>query len=110
MRNTSRICPAVSAWYKQQDTRKAVTASLGIPPVPSAGQFVEWRQRYEEALVRQDLALVYPADTVARTFTGIAGMLNLLAIFDAVMLAALGWFGEPVRPAKTASPEKESAT
>jgi len=42
----------------------------------------------------KNLALVSPAAGPARVFTGVAGMLNLLCIIDAVLLAALGVRGE----------------
>ena len=49
--------------------------------------------------------LVYPTDVVARAYAGIAGMLNLLCIFDAVVLAMLGHFGE--QTGKEGKPRKE---
>ncbi len=41
------------------------------------------------------LALVAPTDTVARAFAGVAGLLNLMCIFDAAMLSLMGIRGEP---------------
>mgnify|MGYP000853354412 CR=1 FL=1 len=40
----------------------------------------------------------YHVDNVARAYAGIAGLLNLLCIFDATILALMGRFGEPVAP------------
>jgi hypothetical protein len=40
------------------------------------------------------IALVAPTDTVARAYSGVAGLLNLLCIFDALMLAMMGITGE----------------
>ena len=77
----------------------------GVPPAesglpsskPPAGSVAaqQWWEKYDDALAEKNLALVYPTDSVARAYTGIAGMLNLLCIFDAVMLGLLGRFGEP---------------
>ena len=49
------------------------------------------------AVVR-DFRLVVPALAVA---AGVAGLLNLLCIFDATMLAAMGVRGEPHRQRET---------
>ena len=57
----------------------------------------KWWRTYKQALADKGLSLSYPADTVARAYAGVAGMLNLMCIFDAVMLAAMGRFGEPAR-------------
>jgi hypothetical protein len=43
-----------------------------------------------------------PTLNVARPYAGIAGMLNLLCIMDAVVLAFMGVYGEPPpQPSKT---------
>jgi hypothetical protein len=41
-------------------------------------------------LAEKGIALVYPTDVVARAYAGVAGLLNLLCIFDATMLALMG--------------------
>ncbi len=41
------------------------------------------------------LAVADPAAGVARAYTGIAGMMNLLCIFDVLMLGLMGVWGEP---------------
>ena len=43
----------------------------------------------------ENLALAYPADAVAQAYSGIAGMLNLLCIFDAALLGMMGKGAEP---------------
>ncbi|MGC9455039.1 MAG: DUF6677 family protein [Phycisphaerae bacterium] len=52
----------------------------------------------------QDKALVAPADTIARAYSGVAGMLNLMCIFDAAVLSAMGLWGEGKRRAAAAEP------
>jgi len=49
-------------------------------------------------LSERKIALVYPMDTVARAYSGVAGLLNLMCIFDAVILAML-WGKGTVEPA-----------
>lgn len=44
-----------------------------------------------------DKALVTPADTIARAYAGVAGMLNLMCIFDAAVLSVMGVWGEQKR-------------
>ncbi|MFP3937384.1 MAG: DUF6677 family protein [Phycisphaerae bacterium] len=44
-----------------------------------------------------DKALVAPAGTIARAYSGVAGMLNLMCIFDAAVLSAMGIHGEHKR-------------
>ena len=46
------------------------------------------------------MALVTPAETAARTYSGVAGLLNLACVFDAVMLSLMGVAGEPKAEAK----------
>jgi TM2 domain-containing membrane protein YozV len=41
-------------------------------------------------LADAEVALVYPTDVVARAYAGVAGLLNLLCIFDATVLAMMG--------------------
>ncbi len=51
----------------------------------------------EQSLADDGLALIPPADTIARAYSGVAGMLNLLCIFDAFLLALMGVRGEPTK-------------
>ena len=97
----------VSAWYRQEQYRRMITNEfederLRTPTPPLRTQkdshlHGKWWQTYRQTLVDKKLNLSYPADTVARTYAGVAGMLNLMCIFDAVMLSIMGTAGEPVR-------------
>jgi TM2 domain-containing membrane protein YozV len=49
------------------------------------------------------VALVSPAETVARAYAGAAGLLNLMCIFDALMLSVMGAAGEPRPPEEQAT-------
>ena len=46
-------------------------------------------------LHQEKLSLVSPVDTAARAYCGVAGLLNLMCIFDALILAIMGSTGEP---------------
>lgn len=61
--------------------------------------------RYANPASSENLALVAPVDTVARAYSGVAGLLNLLCIFDATILALMGSSGEPPKD----SPDEEDA-
>jgi hypothetical protein len=104
----------VVGWYLQDQQRKQIVADINKelpedspwrpfpdrPPLDpeNAGW---WWTRYTHALADRDLALVTPAGGVARAYSGIAGLLNVLCIFDAIMLALIGKFGEaPREPAR----------
>jgi len=83
----------IVGWYRQQDynsraLRRAEEKGLG-PASPQG-------QAYMDAQLKKDrVALVAPADTVARAYAGVAGLLNLMCLFDALMLGLMGQFGEP---------------
>jgi hypothetical protein len=59
----------------------------------------------DEALAKERLALVAPTASVARAYAGVAGFLNLMCMFDAMMISMMGIKGEP-KPRKP----KESET
>lgn len=59
----------------------------------------------DKELANDGLALVSPTDTVARAYSGVAGMLNLMCIFDALMLALMG-----APPLKPPTPSSEGAS
>ena len=44
----------------------------------------------EKVLAKENLALVAPMATVARAYAGVAGLLNLMCMFDVIMLALIG--------------------
>jgi hypothetical protein len=48
----------------------------------------------DAALAAKGIVLVEPTSTVARAYSGIAGLLNILCVFDATLLALMGVTGE----------------
>jgi len=102
-----------ASWFRQKSTDLAVLkkAEKLRDDAEAEGRSISAQQAYTEVLVKNGLALTYPADVVSRAYTGIAGMLNLMCIFDAFMLAAMGQLGEPppLKKKKKAKPGKEKA-
>ncbi len=68
----------------------------------SMGAGASGEMAVDQWLKDKGIALVHPVDNVARAYAGIAGLLNLLCIFDATILALMGRFGEPPPPSPTA--------
>ena len=104
----AQMCTGVSGaagWVRQERYRRKVTAEFDNPnlraPTPTRRDLgrgdlaPEWWAAYNYALAAEGVNLNYPADTVARAYSGVAGMLNLMCIFDAILLAVMGSFGEP---------------
>ena len=87
----------LAAWYRQELTRRSIAEDLGIRPTPPRGRAdaQAWWDAYTRELAERKIALVYPTGGVARAYSGIAGMLNFMCIFDAFMLGLIGRFGEP---------------
>ena len=95
----------VSSWYRQERLydRIAKEENEGVPvgPVlPNGGPSITPQQAEVDTVkARLGVALVSPTDNVARAFSGVAGLLNLMCIFDALVLGLLGARGEPQEPA-----------
>lgn len=69
-----------------------------IPP----SEAVKMRQQYYSAILAEEgLVLVPPTEVVARAYAGVAGLLNLMCVFDAVILSLMGMASEPAASAKT---------
>ena len=52
------------------------------------------QMKIDSILSKQGIAVAYPTATVARAFAGIAGLLNLLCIFDVIMLCLMNAPGD----------------
>jgi TM2 domain-containing membrane protein YozV len=63
----------------------------------------------DQRLREKGIALVPPQEGPARAYTGVAGMLNLLCVFDAVMLALLGTRGESAKPSPSRPADAEDS-
>lgn len=92
----------LAAWQIQQHTWQTLAddpqvrqqqAALSHDPIQAAAVM-------DARLQQNRLALTAPTDTVARAYAGIAGLLNLMCIFDAMLLSLLGTRSEPPPAAK----------
>ncbi len=107
-----QMCTGASGfigYQREERAREAVAASAGISPLPHPGMTRtgdDWWTAFKKQAAQADLWLAYPGDGVARAYSGIAGMLNIMCVFDAVMLALLGKRGEepPAEPEPQPSP------
>jgi len=87
----------VASWHRQERDRRAIADEQGIPPRPPADEAgnARWQRAFQKAADEKGRWPAYPTDVTARAYSGIAGMLNLMCIFDAVLLASMGVMGEP---------------
>jgi TM2 domain-containing membrane protein YozV len=88
----------IIGWHRQQKlyAELAADSEVGLPPPrgTSPQRRDTWTYRLDKRLAEQKLSAVAPADTIARAYAGVAGLLNLMCVFDAVMLSLLGITGE----------------
>jgi len=68
----------------------------------------EQQSYIQEKLAQKKIALVAPADSIARVYAGVAGLLNLMCMFDAFMLALIGQVGEPPPTKARKQPKPET--
>lgn len=84
-------------WYRQHRLYEDVHLPE-MPRIANRTEAMELRQFHMNSILAdKGVALVYPTDVVARAYAGVAGLLNLLCVFDATVLAAMGVRGEPHR-------------
>lgn len=74
-------------------------------PMDSSAARMEMVER-ELADPNRPLALVAPLDTAARAYSGVAGLMNVLCILDAMFLSLMGRVGEP--PLQAKAPQEEA--
>lgn len=91
----------LAAWQIQQHTWNTLAddpevrqqqAAFSHDPIQAAAVM-------DAKLQQHGLALTAPTDTVARAYSGIAGLLNLMCIFDVMILSLMGVRSEPAPPA-----------
>jgi TM2 domain-containing membrane protein YozV len=87
----------LAGWRLQQRTYDRLTADPAVRQRQATLARDPWQSAavMDEKLQEERLALTAPTDTVARAYSGIAGLLNLMCIFDVMMLALMGVRGEP---------------
>jgi hypothetical protein len=86
------------SWYRQKQVYQELCEELGRDLEdfqPAADERPTSLQlQTDERLNDREIALVPPVEDVARAYAGVAGMLNLLVIFDAAMICLMGMAGE----------------
>jgi hypothetical protein len=82
----------VFGWYRSKSVHAKVLAEPEVRQFPARS--AKWLDAVDAQLAQRKVALTFPEGTVARAYAGVAGLLNLLCIFDALMLAMLGVQGE----------------
>jgi TM2 domain-containing membrane protein YozV len=68
---------------------------IGLPRPAPGGEVTPQQVRIDRWLSEEGIALVAPGDKLARSYAGVAGLLNLMCMFDAMVLALMGVRGEP---------------
>lgn len=97
----------LAGWWRQEQVYRDVARRLGkeqILPAPD-GRPTDEQMRVDAALREKGVVLANPTEGVARAYSGVAGLLNLLCVFDAALLAMMGRRGEPSRPGGTVGKE-----
>ena len=90
----------VVGWYRFRSLTQAYGQVHGAMPPPHSPDYRAKQEELEDYLAKSKLALVAPTETVARAYAGVAGLLNLMCVFDAVVLAMMGRGGEPTSKRK----------
>lgn len=97
----------VVGWYRQHRVYQEVEGLIGTVQAPKP-YAVGPKQMQVDAILAEHrgqdyrdapehlrgLALVAPVETPARAYAGVAGLLNIMCIFDALMLSLMGVTGE----------------
>ena len=101
----------VMSWHRQQQVYQQLVPELPTSALDSlrGGEITPQQMALDEKLAVEKIALVTPVDTVARAYSGIAGLLNLLCVFDAVILSLMGEYGEARRKSSEDEPVGEGA-
>ena len=92
---------AISYWRQRAEyakhERTAISAMgrAGGYATSEAHRREELAEEVNDILAGEGLALVPPASSLAYILSGVAGMLNLMCIFDALILSLMGRCGEP---------------
>ena len=92
----------VAGWHRQRMVYQELAADAAVGPAPllRTEARMQWNFRVDKKLAADGTALVYPTDTVARAYAGVAGLLNLMCMFDAVMLSLLAGRSKPAGKGK----------
>ncbi len=78
-------------WYRQDQVYQELShqPEFAQQPITHANASADWQMAVDAKLAEKNLAVSYPEDNIARVYSGVAGMLNILCAFDAAMLALM---------------------
>jgi len=91
-------------WRRQRKVYRELAGRIGSPPPAGTPGRARWDVLVDKELAARKLSLVTPTDTFARAYAGVAGLLNLMCVFDAVMLSLLGVAG--AKPSGNKAPDR----
>ncbi|HHH76396.1 MAG TPA: hypothetical protein ENL03_05165 [Phycisphaerae bacterium] len=87
------------AWLRQNKVYNQMEVAGTTPQKSSSDQSYQGHQsKVVDYLAKKELALVCPAADVARAYTGVAGMLSIMCVFDVLLLGLIGVRGEGEKP------------
>lgn len=98
----------VVGWHRQNQVYRDLDRDIPSQPGPRGQRPSDPRMAVDSYLVDNEIALVYPVDIAARAYAGVAGLLNLLCVFDAATLALMGVTGEDPDDEPTPAEDGES--
>lgn len=86
----------LAGWYRQEQVYKELAKEFGVKRIPAAadGRPTNDQMWIDKKLQEKGVVLANPSEGVARAYTGVAGLLNLLCVFDVVLLGLMGQAGE----------------
>lgn len=88
----------VAAWQYEQRTLKKVIDNhndkTDVKLPADAAINPKYVYELDNALQQEGIALVVPVESIARAYSGVAGLLNLLCVFDVLMLCLMGQYRE----------------
>jgi hypothetical protein len=73
-------------WHRQDQVYSDLRDQ---PEFQEAELAANWQMAVDAKLAERNIALSYPEDNIARVYTGVAGMLNVLCAIDAAFLALM---------------------
>lgn len=93
----------LAAWQFYQRTWHRLASDPSVRQRQTALAREPWQAAavMDQKLQEEHLALTAPTDTIARAYSGVAGLLNLMCIFDVMILSMMGISGEPPLPKKS---------
>ena len=107
--NISTGLNGLVSWYRSERVYDEVEREINRSDQASATRGALRGQEVDKILSRKGYRLAAPTETVARAYAGVAGLLNLLCVFDAAVLALMGLGAESSGPRKRRQQDEPEA-